>query len=140
MKTSCVKTFLLISIFSFLSVSLSIAQEKTYTNARELTMVGKANPIPEYYHRIDTAKYNTMPLRVKQLFTNSAGLAIVFKTNSNSISARWSTADQKKYNNMTAIVYKGLDLYIKRNNEWVFAGVGRPEGNTTTATIVSDME
>ncbi|NDV78185.1 SGNH/GDSL hydrolase family protein [Dysgonomonas sp. 511] len=140
MKTSCIKTFLLISIFSFLSASLSIAQEKVYTDARELTMVGKAKPIPQFYHRVDTAKYNTMPLGVKRLFTNSAGLAIVFKTNSNSISARWSTLNQRKSNNMTGIVYKGLDLYIKRNNEWVFAGVGRPADNPTTAAIVSNME
>ena len=49
-----------------------------YTNAEHLTLIGKAIPTSMLYHRVDTAFYNDMPPKVKQLFTNSAGLAIAF--------------------------------------------------------------
>lgn len=118
----------------------AFAQERSYIDAKELTLIGKAQSIPAFYHRVDTARYRDMPPRVKKLFTNSAGLAIVFKTNSPVISAKWQTADTSASNNMTAIASKGLDLYIKRDGQWVFAGVGRPKGNNTEANLVSNMD
>ncbi len=116
------------------------AQDQSYTDAKQLTLIGKAQPINAFYHRVDTARYKDMPLPVKKLFTNCAGLAIVFKTNSPVISAKWQTTDTAAPNNMTAIASMGLDLYIKRDGKWVFAGVGRPKGNNTVANLVSNMD
>lgn len=113
--------------------------KQVYYDAREFTLIGKAAPTPEFYHRVDTAKYNDLPAVVKRLFTNSSGLAIMFKTNSNVISAKWSTVNPRSMNNMTDIAHKGLDLYIKRNGKWIFAGVGRPTGNSTKAELVNYM-
>ena len=141
MKTS--KLMLLFCLFTMASTSYLSAQQTggiVYVDAKELTLIGKANSTPDLYHRIDTLQYQKMPLAVKKLFTNSAGLAIVFKTNSNTISARWTTANPKTSSNMTAIAHKGLDLYIKRDGEWIFAGVGRPTVNSTTAQVVQNME
>lgn len=140
MKTSLSKQLLLICIFSLSIISQGMAQDLIYTDAKTLNLIGKANPTREYYHRVDTAKYNAMPISVKRLFTNSAGLAIMFKTNSNIISAKWTTANPKTSANMTAIAHKGLDLYIKRDGKWIFAGVGRTDTNVANATIVSNME
>ncbi|MFV0507061.1 MAG: SGNH/GDSL hydrolase family protein [Bacteroidales bacterium] len=117
-----------------------LAQNLVYVNAEDLDIIGKANPTPMHYHRIDTMKYNNMPQGVKNLFTNSAGLAIAFKTNSNIIAARWTTASSYTLTNMTAIVGKGLDLYIKRDEEWIFAGVGRPTGDSSSCRIVENMQ
>ena len=47
-----------------------------------MSMVGKAQPNTEYYHRIDTALYKDLSPKVKYLSTLSCGLAIGFKTNS----------------------------------------------------------
>jgi lysophospholipase L1-like esterase len=132
-------------LFSFLllftcSAAATFAQDRSYIDAKELTLVGKGQPIAAFYHRVDTARYKGMPRPVKKLFTHSAGLAIVFKTNSPVISAKWSTADTATSNNMTAIASKGLDLYIRRDGQWVFAGVGRPRGNNTEANLVSNMD
>lgn len=113
--------------------------KQVYYDAREFTLIGKAASTPQFYHRVDTVKYNEMPVIVKRLFTNSSGLAIMFKTNSNIISAKWSTVNSHSMNNMTDIAHKGLDLYIKRNGKWIFAGVGRPTGNSTKAELVNNM-
>lgn len=144
MRQNLLKTILLF-LFVFGIHSSLFSQKKTnivYTDAKELTLIGKATPTPNFYHRIDTVKYNNIPPRVKKLFTQSAGLAITFKTNSNIISARWSTANPKSDNNTTDIMRKGLDLYIKRDGQWIFAGVGRPVVNktSTTYTLVENME
>lgn len=132
----CVSLFVL----AFISTWNLSAQEMKYLDAKELTLIGKAQPIEQYYHRVDTVKYIDMPKRVKKLFTNSAGLAITFKTNSKIISAKWTTADPKTKSNMTAIAHKGLDLYIKRDNKWIFAGAGSPTSNSTNAKIVDKMD
>ncbi|KAA2240046.1 hydrolase [Chitinophaga agrisoli] len=133
---------LVCSFFFFLiySCTTAFAQQQSYVDAKELTLIGKAQPIPSFYHRVDTARYSGMPLAVKKLFTNAAGLAIVFKTNSPVISAKWQTTDTAAPSNMTAIASMGLDLYIKRDGKWVFAGVGRPKGNNTVANLVSNMD
>ena len=72
-----------------------------------------------------------MPSAVKKLFTNSAGLAISFTTNSPVIKAKWTVPDNYQLPNLTRLAQKGLDLYIKRDGKWQFAGVGMPGGVTT---------
>ena len=73
----------------------------------------------------------------------STGLHIVFKTNSKTISARWTTSDRVPGTNMTPNTQKGLDLYIMRDGEWIFAGVGSPKisgtRDTHEGTIVTNM-
>ncbi|WP_266202451.1 SGNH/GDSL hydrolase family protein [Pontibacter kalidii] len=121
------------------TAALSNAQSTVYTSATELTLVGKIMPTPQVYHRVDTAAYPGMPKAVNRLLTNSAGLAIAFKTNSTSISAKWCTGPRTALSNMTAIAYEGLDLYIKKDGRWQFAGVGRPDGDCTEYTLVRNM-
>ncbi len=141
MRTSkLVLFFCFLAIGSYTCLLGQQGDNIVYVDAKELTLIGKANPTPHYYHRIDTLQYQGMPAKVRELFTNSAGLAIVFKTNSDIISARWTTANPKTGSNMTAIAHKGLDLYIRQGDQWIFAGVGRPTDNSTTAKIVQNME
>lgn len=110
-----------------------------YTSAQELVLIGKATSEGAYFHRVDTAKYHRMRPVVKKLFTNSAGLAISFKTNSPVIKAKWTVPDNPQLPNLTRIAQKGLDLYIKRNGKWQFAGVGMPSGVTTDRVLVENM-
>lgn len=136
--------FRLILCCLLVNTGAAVAQQKgfTYTDARELTLIGKAwNSTPEYYHRVDTVAYNHLPPQVKRLLTHSSGLAISFRTNSTAIAATWCTKVNAHYNNMTAIAYEGLDIYIKRNNKWVYAGVGRPDTDTCNQfTLVNNMD
>ena len=124
-----------------LPLAMSAQQKKnfTYTSAQDLLLVGKATTEGEYFHRVDTAKYHSMPPRVKKLFTNSAGLAISFTTNSPVIKAKWTIPDNPQLPNLTRVAQKGLDLYIKRDGKWQFAGVGMPGGVTTERVLVDNM-
>lgn len=72
----------------------------------------------------------------------STGLYLCFRTNSHSLSAKWQTSDRPGGDNMTAIVQKGLDLYIRDRDSWRFAGVGRPGSHSReehSAQLVSFM-
>ena len=80
-----------------------------------------------------------MPPAVKKLFTNSAGLSISFTTNSPVKKAKWTVPDNYQLPNLTRLAQKGLDLYIKRDGKWQFAGVGMPGGVTTERVIVDNM-
>ena len=64
----------------------------------------------------------TLPVIGKALSTEQ--LAVVFRTDSRTIRARWETSGKNPSDNMAAVAQKGLDLYIRSNGEWVFAGVG----------------
>lgn len=127
-----------------LGYNISFAQNSpktTFYNADQFYLYGKAfNNTTTRYHRIDTATYADLPLTIKKLLTHSAGLAICFKTNSSAISAKWCVTNAKASNNLTPIAQKGLDLYIKRDGKWQFAGVGRPSGVCSEYSLVKNME
>ena len=130
-------TLTLISIqFSFSQGAPKLVYHKT----ENLFLYGKAFQTPQQFHRVDTALYSDLPPAVKNLLTNSAGLAIAFKTNSKTIGAKWCVTDRKAAVNMTPIAQKGLDLYIKKDGKWQFAGVGRPSKTCSEAVVVKSMD
>ena len=133
---------LLLGSLFFVSAAHAAAPVR-YVDAATLTVIGKALPTELPYNRIDTAKFRA-PEKTHAYCYHSTGLAVVFRTDSRTIRARWETTDRNVSDNMTAIAQKGLDLYIRRGNEWVYAGVGRPKINGKNAkhdaTIIADME
>ena len=121
---------------------LPLMAQKTpvYVNAETLTITGKSMATRNVYDRADTTKYNELPARVKVLLTNTAGVAISFTTNSTAISAKWCVSMSKAYPNLTAIANKGLDLYIKNNGKWQYAGIAKPTGLCSEEVIVEKMD
>lgn len=111
-----------------------------YTKATDLTLTGKVKETTQSFHRLDTLEYPALPIAVKRLLTNAAGIAVSFTTNSSSISAKWCVSDRKQLSNMTAIANKGLDLYIKKNGKWQYAGVGRPSADCNETVLVENMD
>lgn len=93
----------------------------------------------ETIHRLDTSKYKDTPNHIKKLLTNSAGLFVTFKTNSTSIAAKWCVTSSKALTNLTPIANKGLDLYIKDKDKWVYAGSGRPSADCSQYVLVNNM-
>ena len=110
-----------------LCFNLLSAQETRYYNAAELNVIGKAIPTSKDFTRIDTSAYKFNDKVIDEYACHSTGLAVLFATDSPFIKAKWVTSSKNASENMTAIAQKGLDLYIKKDGEWVFAGVGRPE-------------
>lgn len=126
-------------LYSFLQAQSPKVPSLVFTDAASLELIGQAFPLKSY-HRIDTTSYPDFPAAVKQLLTNSAGLVISFKTRSPRIAAKWCVTNRRQSNNITPIVNKGLDLYIKREGKWVFAGVGRPSNVCSEYIMVENMD
>ena len=120
------KKIFFVVLTAFLTVSVS-AQKVKYHNAADLNVIGKAIPTSKDFTRIDTAVYKFNDKVIEEYACHSTGLAVLFATDSPIIKARWVTSEKNASENMTAIAQKGLDLYIKQDGEWVFAGVGRPQ-------------
>ena len=130
-----------LAMLVFLSLG---AQEIRYFNAAELNVIGKAIPTAKDFTRIDTAAYKFNDKVIEEYACHSTGLAVLFATDSPIIKARWQTSQKNAEENFTAIAQKGLDLYIKKDGEWVFAGVARPDTKNVPydkheGTIVSNM-
>lgn len=125
--------------FLFFTCYAGSAQDVQYTDARALTLYGKSAVSGPLFHRVDTARYNDMPKQVKVLATYPAGLVIAFKTDTREIYGKWRVKPGRSYKNMTAIASRGLDLYIKKDGQWVFAGAGVPGDSVTTHKIVGNM-
>jgi len=133
---------LMASLLTVLYLPL-MAQQKypgNYVDAASLTIVGKSMATTNTYDRADTGKYNGLPARVKQLLTNTAGVAICFTTNSTSISAKWCVSQSKPYPNLTPIANKGLDLYIKKDGNWQAAGICKPTGVCSEGLLIEQMD
>lgn len=119
-------------------------QGTEWHNAANLNIIGKAIPTSKPYTRIDNSIYRFNNKTVDKYTAYTNGLAILFETDSPVIKARWTTGGRNYLANMTAIGQKGLDLYIMKDSEWVFAGVGSPDMakapfNKHEGTIVADM-
>lgn len=109
------------------SAFASFAQDSIrYTNAAALQMVGKAKLTDSIFQRIDAAETKDMPKSVQGLAKNSAGIAILFETNSTVIRAKWKLDKEVFLANMTPIGHSGLDLYCMKDGKWQFVMTGRP--------------
>ena len=138
------KKILSVAIAVLMFHSLS-AQQTRYHNAADLNVIGKAIATSKDFTRIDTSAYRFNDKVIDEYACHSTGLAVLFATDSPFIKAKWQTSPKNASENMTAIAQKGLDLYIRQDGEWVFAGVGRPkmdkgpEYAMHSGTIVKDM-
>ena len=120
------------------------AQDIKWHDAANLTVIGKAIPTPKPFTRIDNSIYKFNNKTIEKYTDYSTGLAILFETDSPVIKARWTTGGRDYTANMAGISQKGLDLYILKDGEWIFAGVGVPDMKKSPfkkheSTIVTDM-
>ena len=97
-----------------------------YVDANELTIINKVHKDGARYARLDVDNYN-FSKNLKYVFGQSTGLAVVFRTNSRTIRARWTTSANTFISSTTGVLQRGLDLYIRKDGEWVFAGEARPD-------------
>ena len=137
------RRIIFIFIFAFLYLG-AFAQGVSWHDAAELTIIGKPISTSKPFTRIDGSVYKFNDKTIDLYAGYSTGLAILFETDSPVIKVRWTTGQNNASKNMTAIVCKGLDLYIMRDGEWVFAGVGAPSMKKEPYskhedTIVADM-
>lgn len=137
------KIILTLSLLMAFGVMAS-SQQLKYVDASELNVIGKVLPTPKPFTRLDTEKYKFDDKVIERYANFSTGLMVLFSTDSRTIAANWTTSEANAGYNMTSILYKGLDLYIKKDGKWVFAGVGSPKMtkgpyDKHSATIVENM-
>ena len=124
-----IRTSVLILAVAILGIQLVSAQNSQnlkYVDAKTLTIINKIDKDCAPFARIDGKKYNAH----KALDKTSTGLAIVFRTDSRIIEAKWVTTKNRLGGNSTPVLQSGLDIYIRDNGKWVFAGEGRPTFNS----------
>ena len=140
-----IRKFILMIIVPLLSLT-AMAQVSDagyiFTEASELNLIGKIHKeTPNPYHRVDTARYQGWNRTENIQVRCPAGLAVLFKTNSPSISVKTEYGWKSEFVNMTAISYNGYDLYIKRDGEWLYAasGVARPKKENNNVVLIQDI-
>ncbi|WP_205942432.1 SGNH/GDSL hydrolase family protein [Pedobacter sp. SYP-B3415] len=139
MKRSILLLLLLFCAAQLVTAQSMQIQAIQYRPAASLYVEGKFMKTKKPYQRIDTASYPELPSAVKNLLTTSAGIVISFKTNSDLVAARWCVTKKKTGVNMTAIAYKGLDLYIRSAGKWQYAGAAGPTGDCSEAVLARNL-
>lgn len=123
------KRFLIVTIAAFAFVMTATAQEKSpinYVDASTLTIINKIHDSDKPLERLDVERYSSLTPRAVNAFRQSTGLALVFRTDSRNIHVRWSIHPSKLRANSPDIYLRGMDIYLKHEGKWTFAGVARP--------------
>lgn len=98
-----------------------------YTEASELNLIGKIlENTPNPYHRVDTCRYKGFTSGENTQVRCPAGLAVLFKTDSRSISVKPDYGYMNRNNNTMGIALRGYDLYIMKDGEWLYAASKAP--------------
>ena len=122
--------FVLFLFIGTLGISASGANDTKYVfkEASSLTLIGKihkntSNP----YHRVDTTDYKGFTRSENHQLRVPAGMAVLFKTNSTTISVKtkfgWES-DHTNHSSTMQLSYRGYDLYIKDGDRWLWAAAG----------------
>ncbi|MCH5215315.1 MAG: SGNH/GDSL hydrolase family protein [Muribaculaceae bacterium] len=123
-------------------------QELKYYEATQYPLLGK--PIDDsaserYYMRLpDSIQGKIERPYLYTLGSNTAGMAIRFRTASPIIGAKWKSVYQTLMNHQTPVGSRGLDLYTLEDDSktWTFVNTARPNlWNAVTETvIINNME
>ena len=136
------KKFTSVLIIAFVSGFIACAQKYTFTEASELTLIGKIMDTENPYHRVDTALHKGFTARENFQLRCASGLAVVFKTNSKVIVLKNTLGEYNKGITISALSCRGFDLYIKKGGVWTYAGskVNREANDGKTLALVRDMD
>ena len=116
-------------------------KKAVYTDASALTILNKPQESGPLLQRVDVERYPELNPTVHRYYCYSTGVAVAFRTNSKNISVRWTTTETGNRAETPLIAQKGLDLYIRQGDEWVFAATAiDKESHVHEATVVADMD
>jgi len=110
-------------------------------DARNLDVEGRGwNDTEQFYHRFPARAKGVVRDGVWDLSMHTAGMAVRFVTDADSIAARWTvTSKNLAMDHMPATGVSGVDLYVKDGKRWRWIGVGRPTAQTNEATLASGI-
>ena len=141
------RRFTAVIILAFMAIAAGAQTPKdveySFTEASDLNLIGKIiENTPNPYHRVDTVKYKGFTKGENSQVRSSAGLAVLFKTNSSVISVLTDFGYMNKGVNTMGVSLRGYDLYIRKDGEWLYAtskagAVGKEEENLV---LIKDMD
>ncbi len=136
------KTLLILCVISFFAHMTYAQNSRTLTEASDLTITGKLIKTANPYHRVDTSEFNGFSKTENFQIRCSSGLAVLFKTNSTSITILPVYGESRRSTVTPDLAQLGFDLYIKKNGEWIFAGsgVGKKLNDGKSITLIKDMD
>ena len=114
-----------------------------YTEASDLTLVGKLMPdTPNPYHRVDTARFKGFTRGENAQVRMSSGISVAFRTDSKRIAVKTVYGNRAFPANSGSYSARGYDLYIKKDGQWTWAGVGvaSQENPEQAVTLVQRMD
>ena len=144
MKKLCLALLLLLVGVSTLRAEGKKMDNLKFVDATALNICGHTMRTEKSpYYRFDCEPYNFKEEHIRRYSRYSAGMYVVFRTNSSQVWATWENVKRRVSDNMTPIFQQGLDLYIKDGDVWRFCGVGRvstnPEKNCRTKPLVENL-
>ena len=114
-----------LTILALLTITFCLGAQSpkyVFTEASDLNLIGKIlDNTPNPYHRVDTVKYKGFTAVENSQVRCPAGLAVLFKTNSKTISVKTEYGWENEMTSTMPIAYRGYDLYIKDGNRWRWA-------------------
>ncbi len=115
----------LMLVIGILLITLPIYAQKPVwsleVEACELNLVGKAfYDTPNPYHRIDTCRFKGFTKSENMQCRCAAGLAVLFTTDASDIGVKM---DFDHASGAAYCSYRGFDLYIKKDGQWLWAGM-----------------
>lgn len=133
--------YLIIILLAFLMPGFEKA-DLNWTDGRELTVEGQGWE--------DTkSPWDRLPARAEGLVRepvwgnslDSAGILLRFRSDSPSISVRWTLSkDRLSMAHMPATGVSGVDLYVRDGDMWRWAATPFPSGRSNESVLLSDLD
>lgn len=121
-------------------LALQLHAQIVYYDADQFPLIGKTSDETETrYERLPAYLKEVCRPPVWNLGKNTSGLAIRFRTNSTTVSAKWEVAGDNRMNHMTETGIKGVDLYAWEESHWQPVKAGLPSGKLNERIIISNM-
>lgn len=108
-------------LFALMVTTLSAQPQVEYTDAQDLTFLGKLSQTTNPYHRIELADYPELSKAESALLRETAGEMVLFRTNSTTIWIKAKYGRAASNNSTPRTASEGYTLYIQRDGEWVWA-------------------
>lgn len=129
-----------ILILASLLFSVLLYSQTKYYDAAQFPLIGKISDKTETrYERLPAVLKDVTRPPVWNLGKNTSGLAIRFRSNSTSISAKWEVLNNNHMDHMADVGVKGLDLYSWDGETWKFVNSGRPTEKINDKVIIQNM-
>ena len=130
----------LLIVLMLLGINSVTFSQTQYYDASQFPLIGKITDETESrYERLPPYLQSITRPPVWHLGKNSSGLALRFRSNTTTLSARWSLLGDVSMNHMTDTGIKGLDLYAWNGESWQFVNTGRPTATVNDHLIISNM-